>query len=70
MIEIKKGWSGREAIDQQDVRELQWEIKKYTQFLADAQEKLLSIQSKCEHKHVLFEGQQMTCEVCKKELEK
>ena len=70
MIEIKQGWNGKEAGDQHDRQMLDCKITSLNKQLSAALEMRVKIQEKCEHKHVLFAGQEMTCDVCGLRLEK
>lgn len=64
MIEIKAGWTGKEAFTQTEVRRLSHEINRMNRKLEEALEQRAVLQASCDHNHVLFSGQEMTCEVC------
>jgi len=69
MIEIKAGWTGGETMAQLDVERALHDIQHYTKKIEEANKKVLAIQAGCSHKHVVFQGSKMACEVCQKELE-
>jgi hypothetical protein len=60
MIEIKDGWTGKEASDQRDVYMLDSDIKHLNIKLQKALAAKAKIQDECEHNHVI--GRQ--CEIC------
>lgn len=64
MIEIKDGWSLEETNTQYKTSALTSEINNLNKKLERALENRAQLQSRCNHKHVLFAGQNMTCEVC------
>lgn len=64
MIEIKEGWTGLEAANQYEVRTLNGKIAALNRELEAALHQRARIQSACQHNHVSFSGQSMTCEVC------
>jgi len=60
MIELKEGWTGRDAMAQYEMDTLNAEIKSLNKKLEAALLKRAEIQSKCEHAHTA-DGK---CEVC------
>ena len=70
MIEIKEGWTGKEASTQHEVGMLNYEIASLNRKLEAVLEKRAKLQEICEHKHVSFSGQVMTCEVCTLRIDK
>ncbi len=70
MIEIKEGWTAAEIFDQNESRQLALEIGGLNKKLEVALERRAELQLNCKHTHVLFAGQEMTCEVCRARIDK
>ena len=64
MIEIKEGWTAKEASAKHEIQELDYRIKVANRELAEITAERNKLVEACDHKHVLFTGQGMTCEVC------
>ena len=66
MIEIKTGWTGKEACDQHDADRLRADISRYRKLVEDCETKLEKIQVGCDHRHVKIQQFSTVCDVCGK----
>lgn len=64
MIEIKAGWTGKEACDQSDALRLRTDIARYRKLVDEHEESLFKIQVNCQHTHVKIQQFSTVCEVC------
>lgn len=66
MIEIKAGWTGKEACDQSDAANLVHGIARYRKLVEEHEAKLEKIQASCDHRHVKIKQFSTVCDVCGK----
>lgn len=64
MIEIKPGWTAHETSTKILVQDQAHILKVYQKRVKDTEERILSLRENCPHTRVIFNAQDMFCEIC------